>query len=204
MVWPEATTAAIIGKALIAIGVVGLLGTLLHALWWSRRRGAEACSPDTPIHEAVDYIVNDSRAKLRSAPLGYGPAAIPGVTWTGEQHYDALEQMRQKAMLGDLRLWGHAQVGEPSALRFDAALREIPPDYWNKATFRAEFCFHATEHPQTVSLGGEAVPLYARVTLNRAQLVKAWPRKSHLRRLWSRLRRRKRLTLWDRPDADRA
>jgi hypothetical protein len=52
---------------------------------------SESGTPNMPIHEVIDYIVNDSCADLRDQPVGYDNNLASKVNWRGEQHNDALE-----------------------------------------------------------------------------------------------------------------
>ncbi len=157
--------------------------------------------PDTPIHEVIDYIVNDSRANLRDQPVGYDDDLVSKLNWHGEQHNDAIEQVRQKLVLGELTAWGRIQIGEPSAMRFDDALQEIPATYWQSANFSSLFCFHASDSPQTFWIDGDRNGgTYKSVTLSELQIVKVWPKKSLFRRLVGKITRRARLTYWQKYD----
>lgn len=147
--------------------------------------------PDTPIHEAIDYIVNDSSAALRSIPPGYDHRIVSKFEWQGEKHHHALELIREKAIFGEMRIWGRIQIGEASAMTFDNVLHEIPTEYWQLATFNTLFCFHSTGYNQTSLMSRKHKgPLYAHITLSRSQIVSIWPNKPIWRR---KLKRGKRL-----------
>jgi hypothetical protein len=157
--------------------------------------------PDMPIHQAIDYIVNDSRADLRDQPVGYDDDLVSKLNWRGEQHNDALERVRQKLILGELTAWGRIQIGEPSAMRFDDALQEIPYAYWQSANFSSLFCFHASDSPQTFWVDADRNGrTYKSVSLSELQIVKFWPKKSLFRRLVSKVTRQARLTYWQKYD----
>lgn len=135
--------------------------------------------PDTPIHKAIDYIVSNSLAPLRQAPKGYDERVTSLFKWRGEEHQHAIEQVRERAVLGELRVWGCMQIGEPSAMSFDNVLREIPADYWQTATFDVPFCFHKTEHSQTARLSRDGdIPLFTHITLSNMQAAELLAKKT--------------------------
>ena len=182
-----------LGWVLICIAVVGFIALLVHHFAWKE----QATLPDMPINEAIDYIVNDSAAsvQLRHAPEGYDESTVGKLNWQGEEHQDALRRVREKAVLGQVRVWGSLQIGPPSAKRFDDVPHEIPAEYWKGADFNSLFCFHKTADPQTIPFGGaEGVPLYNRVTLSGAQMRKIWPRIPLWRRAMGAGRRKERLS----------
>jgi hypothetical protein len=150
--------------------------------------------PDMPVHEVIDYIVNDSRAKLRRpgprVRMTSGPASGCVLVQGGVEHDDAFERVVQAVSIGHLRAWGRKPVGFFSAQNFTTDLKEIPKAYWNSATLRHPFCFHASEQVQSRSLdGSKEVPLYRNITFNKKEVQAIWPKKPFVQRLFVQMKK---------------
>jgi hypothetical protein len=184
----------LVGAAVCFVGSVCLLVAPCFVAFGKARRPAGGLAPDIRIHDAIDYIVNDSKTRLRKEPEGYPAAA--GFLWHGEQHQDALDQIREAATLGKLKVWGRIQIAEPSSLTFDSIQREIPVSYWERGTLDGcGYCFHNTDHPQTARLGGQGeIPFYTHLSLCKSQLIALWPKKSWFARARRRIIRSPRLS----------
>lgn len=168
--------------ACFVVSLVVLLAPLMQA----RKVEAPPPRPDMPIHEAIEYIVEKSATRLHQVSAGYNGALVGSLEWVGEDKNHAVELIRDKAMAGELRLWGKRQIGEASAMTFDTALQEVPQDYWREANLNAPFCFDRNEHGQTYSVAGRARrPKYSDLHLSMAQVGMAWPRKA-VRKGWRR------------------
>jgi hypothetical protein len=186
-------------RILLGLVIVFLIWPFIEPLWHYLFSGGQPPShPDMPIHEAFDYIVNDSRTKLRRpgppVRMSDGPASGRLVVQGGVEHDDAFERVIQALSLGKLRAWGRKPVGFFSAQNFTTDLKEIPKAYWNSATLRHPFCFHSSEQVQSRSLdGSNEVPLYRNITLDKKEVVSIWPPKCPVRRWIARLRKRPRI-----------
>ena len=85
-------------------------------------------------------------------------------------------------------------------MHFEAHLREIPQSYWDRMQLDFISCFHHTRAiPQTLAIPGKQADLHwTELTLNRTQVLRAWRRKPTWRRLMNLVRRKERISYYDR------
>jgi hypothetical protein len=102
------------------------------------RRGSRAppldtAQPDMKVSDAIDYVVNDSRARLNTPPPpkldGYGPGTVLYIS--GVEHQDARRRVNAKLISGELRSWGLRQINTHIPNQFELSVREIHKEYWN-------------------------------------------------------------------------
>jgi len=138
--------------------------------------------PHMSIDRAVDYMVNDSRAKLRQpAPpriVEIGAGQQQRIIEMGVQHADALRKLNEEAIAGHVQIWGLRQT--PNG--FESVRRPIPIDYWTTFYLHPLMCFHNTNvHGQTMRIAGTPMvveeTLYSGLMLNRSQVGRIWPKK---------------------------
>jgi hypothetical protein len=196
------TVSSFIGPALV-------VGASYWVLWKLSKSSVETASAvqfnaDMPIAEAIDYIVNDSIAKLRQpAPpriAEYGPAKGRLLVEKGVEHSDALTKLNERIIVGDLKVWGLRQMPVTHiANQFEHFRRPIEPAYWDRMHLDFLSCFHkTTAMPQTAPIPGkQADLLWTDLTLNGEQLRKIWPRKPIWRRAMEKVTHRKRISYFD-------
>jgi hypothetical protein len=110
--------------SLFALCVGLAIGTIIIPDVWSEiKRHFFPTKPEagTKIKNAIDYLVNDSRAHLkkarRSELMQTGPAKGQYVHMSGVEHSDAVSKLNEKMNSRDLLVWGHRQFGGRSNLR---------------------------------------------------------------------------------------
>lgn len=173
------------------------------AMIWQRLFSVEGnhIGPDMPIHEAIDYLVNDSNAKFRALPPGYGPQITSRMQWSGVEHQDALPRVHERLRRGELKAWGNIEIAGAPPETVDDAAREIEKEFWDQAAPHHLHCFHASNLPQTQRMGTQVnPPRYWHLMLNRKQVHHAWPRKALFTRIADRIRGRPRKTFWQHRD----
>jgi hypothetical protein len=86
------------------------------------------------ISDAIDYIVNDSSAKVKqpSSPklAEYGPARGYLMIQRGVEHEDARRLINDQLIAGHLRCWGKRQILGYHSTQFESAVREIDRRDW--------------------------------------------------------------------------
>jgi hypothetical protein len=191
-------------RVLFFIGAICFTGPFLLAIAkrvFSRNNNSSIC-PDVRINDAIDYIVNDSRAKLKQPKSPwveqFGPAKGHRMIEKGSEHQDALVKVREQAIAGRLQIWGKIEV---LAGRFDDAIRAIPKEYWERASLDPFSCFHESQQSQSGSIGNSDKngQRYGFLMLSREQLHHLWSQKPLRERVWRWLRRSARITYWTPP-----
>lgn len=160
--------------------------------------------PDMPVAHAINYLVNDSRVKLRQAKAAeiatFGPAK--GRIWRqgGVAHNDAKDKILEKAISGELAIWGCREQRIDMMLpAFESHKRPIDKTYWNHATFDWHAIQRVTETgSQTQLLHGVSEYRYSSLSVSRAQIEALWPPLPHWRRVWLRIRGIARVDYWGR------
>lgn len=148
--------------------------------------------PDMKINEALDYIVNDSKAKLKQPPAAkiedFGPLKGHLVKWLGVEHKDARAKVNEKLIAGELSAWGYRQLQGLSMIQFESYLRSIPAEYWNGSQIHFLSCLHYTDKcPQTFKIPGQPESYhFTGLMVSKEQVKKLWPRQS----LWAMLGKR--------------
>jgi hypothetical protein len=160
--------------------------------------------PDMALKDALDYIVNDSIAKLKQPPSPqiekFGPMAGHLSIEKGVERMDALRQLNERAITGDLDVWGYKEIGHgmPSA-RFQDVISPIPTVHWGMAQIDPVVTFHQTRSvPATTVLPDyrQVQPRYSGLRVFKEHVRRAWPAKSVFRRFWERtVRGNPRITL---------
>lgn len=189
-----------VGWDLIGAGLAFLLGVLAHVLYSAFKAAKEKPVPDVLIHQAIDHIVNDSKAGV-NLPWQYtsGGFVVTDRT-TGEPrlvieagylHSEALRMIEERAIDGTLAVWGcrARYAGVNPNRNFEDVTREIAPSFWDLAQLDPLNCFGPSyREPQTVARpgSGSVSPNYTALMLNRAQVLRVWPAKSRLRSAWER------------------
>ncbi len=190
-----------------------IVGISFWGLWLALKTsvkhdiGATQEQADMPISDAIDYIVNDSTAKLKQpAPpkiLEFGPGKGQLASEIGVEHGDARAKVNEKLISGELRIWGRREIDTSMPNQFEHSMREIPTSYWDNMQLDFLACFSATgSASQTFHIPRKpASPGYTHLMLNKKKVREIWPPKS----LWRRLRDRNkpRITYWrlgQRPD----
>lgn len=191
------------------LGVVGLALIVLPPLrfWYGRT----AAVPDVPIHEAINHIVNDSKPGI-DLPWHYTPRGFVVtdeasgeerlVVEHGYMHAEALRMIEERAISGELSIWGCRAVnaGTNPNRQFEDVVREITRAFWEMARLDPIMCFESSyRHAQTMARpgSGSVTANYTALMLNWKQLLRIWPRKSWLRRLWERKVRGYQVFAWD-------
>jgi hypothetical protein len=188
---------------LFAIGLGLIIGTWLlpEAIKIARKvYGLEPKPrPNMPLWRAMDYIVNDSRARLKRPPPPYvmqdGPHKGAMVTHKGVEHEDARQQISQEIIGGLLQVWGR----KGTVNRFEGFVRPISTQFWQYSGLHPMFCQHeTTEQPQTWVTDRDAKDLgleeYSGLMVNRYQVEEIWPRQWLWVRLWRWISNRPRVS----------
>jgi len=161
---------------------------------------------DMPIARAIDYIVNDSRQKLRHAApphvAEFGPAKGKWLIQRGVEHTHALALLNAKLNSGEVVAWGRRS---DTRLRnqFEGEVREIPRSYWGNKSLHPLMCFSdGRDAAQTATIPERGLPgidevNYTELTVAPSQIEAAWPRKSIWFRLRNRIRKPKKITYWE-------
>jgi len=216
-VFPDRFVAAMITTAVAApawahwimAALFGLFGTFLleRFLWNRRHEGRDAGSwtpdyaiarPDMKVSDAIDYIVNDSVAILEkprlNEPLGSHP---PGtrIIVKGTEHQDARAQLSTKIITGEIKSWGHRQINTHIPNQFETSLREIPKEYWDSMALDFQsYLYYTDKFPQTMKIPRRIeTSHWTAIMLSRAQIEQYWPKKSALRRIYSKIMRAPRI-----------
>src|SRR6266404_7599850 len=103
---------------LFAIGLGLIIGTWLlpEAIKIARKvYGLEPRPrPNMPMWKALDYIINDSRARVKQPgpPVlkTHGPGAGRMMVQVGVQHNDAIVQMNEQIAAGHVQVWGRKKI----------------------------------------------------------------------------------------------
>jgi hypothetical protein len=152
--------------------------------------------PDIRIDEVVDYLVNDSCARLKQPTppsIGqFGPMKGKRMVEVGVEHTDALTKITEALVNGRIGAWGKIEIRQYSPYPFDDVLRPIGIEYWDDAKPHPVTALYRTDLlAQTVVPGSlhdaplaQRSPCYSSLTLNRYQVMREWPRKSAWRRGW--------------------
>jgi len=157
---------------------------------------------DMTISDAIEYIVNDSRAVLKQpAPpqiMEFGPAKGRRAVEAGVEHSDARALMNTKLISGELQIRGRRQIDTHIPNQFEQSFREIPRTYWDSAQLHMLSCFSPMERlPQTMAIPGKTHEAdYTQLMVNSQQVSSLWPRKPIFIRLRERVMRKPRLTYW--------
>jgi hypothetical protein len=161
--------------------------------------------PDMKISDAIDYIVNDSRAilsnpkKLPPSPWpSFLPPPAPGSTLThsGVEHQDARKQLNAKLISGELHSWGLRQIATHIPNQFEHSIREIPKEYWDDMQLDFQSClYYKGPYSQTMKIPGRTERHnWADIQVSRGQVEMFWPKKSASARLWSKILRKPRIS----------
>jgi hypothetical protein len=122
---------------IVVIGVVALI----CIYFWDRRVKRTAAAgipqPDWPIADAINYIVNDSKAILKQPRAPWieklGPHKGRQMVERGVEHEDARKQINEWLISGRLKIWGLRQIPVTHvANQFESTLREIKLEYWDR------------------------------------------------------------------------
>ncbi len=185
----------------IILGLMFVVG-LVWFFWPQKESKAdEELKPDMNLNEAIDYIVNDSVAKLKGpepARIGdSGPGKGHLIMQRGVEHSDAWTKLNERLNSGRLKIWGLRETQIPN--QFEATLREINPEYWDRMQLNFLSCFHHTKSlPQTVQIPGKQADLqWTNLMVSSAEIFRAWPRRAWPYRLWQRITSRPRMTYWE-------
>jgi hypothetical protein len=159
--------------------------------------GPKSPKPDIKINDAIDYIVNDSAENLKqqSPPqIEEGRRLIE----TGVEHNDALRLINEKLANGDFRAWGLREITGRVDNQFETSRKPIKPDYWDIMALHPVTCFNDTERmAQTItSPGPMGRNSYAGLMLCRDEVIRSFPKKNILRRVWAIVRRKQRIIYW--------
>jgi hypothetical protein len=161
-------------------------------LWRTQLGLGKAPAPDMTVAQALNYIVNDSRAKLSQPPppavSEHGATAGRMVIHKGVEHADALRQLTEQAISGAVILWGQRErVPEMQSPLFDSTIRQIPTEYWEHVSISPFSAWHSNQN------AAEAFPSinvtgyrYSGLRVCKAQITAAWHQKCFARRLWER------------------
>jgi hypothetical protein len=94
-----------------------LIFILIAGMYWIIKQLHASTNPvpDMKINEALDYIVNDSKAKLKQPPPekieDFGPSiGRRSVKHLGVEHEDARAKVNEKLIVGELSAWGYRQL----------------------------------------------------------------------------------------------
>lgn len=192
---------ASVAKVLVWTGAAACFVVLIWLVLAPRRGGI---TPDTPVHKAIDYMVNDSSADLERAPpprvMEFGPAKGRVVHRRGVEHADAITQLTEALTDGRLQAWGARSLDHESERAFDRYLRPIPQTYWENHSLHLIMSLAPTDrYAQTARLFAQASSdyLFTRVTLSATQLHAIWKPLPFLTRLLRRVRRYRRITYYD-------
>ena len=151
--------------------------------------------PDIAIYKALDYIVNSSRAIVqKSSPprvMEFGPFKGKIAQQVGAEHADAVGQVEEKLINGEINVWGYRELS-PGSKIFDNVLRPIDQKYWEVAKLNSLSCLidDAKKVDQTVIMDFSDGPVresvYSGLMLNNAQIRRAWRPKSFIKRMRKR------------------
>jgi hypothetical protein len=150
-------------------------------------------SPDWHLADVVHYIVNDSLAVLEEnpppgiAPVGFGRTAE--VTFRGRPEADAVRQIQQQLVFGNLRAWGRHWRGVGHTTEIWSTISE---DYWKTHQLHELYArIREADTVQTVAnQANDGAPEYADLKFPASQVKRIWKPKSLLRRFWERTVRR--------------
>lgn len=188
------------GAGLIFGGV--LLAVVGGVVWFfAQSQAGQNPQPDTPVHLAIDYIVNDSRARLQrsAAPIVMqtGPAKGRTVKMHGAEHADAIQQLNEALASAQLSAWGARSLKPDSESDFESHLRPIDRSYWNDYMLHLLMALAPTSrYAQTMVIPQHTKSdfLYSRVTLSSDELRRLWKPMPLWLRAWRKLARAQRIT----------
>ena len=160
----------------------------------------DALCPNMKVSDAIDYIVNDSVAKLQKVssrrPESFGNVARgTAITIFGVEHEEARSQLNSKLNTGELKSWGLRQINTHIPNQFEHSLREIPKSYWNEMQLDFVTCLdYRGPFSQTTKIPGKTGEFnYADINVCKAQVGDFWPKKSLAVRIWTRIACRPRI-----------
>jgi hypothetical protein len=185
----------------ILAGTIGLIGLFLWETIYDWVKSREI-KPDMQINDAIDYIVNDSAAKLRqpSPPrlIEHGQAAGRMLIEKGVEHEDARAKLNSELISGKVRCWGRRQITNVSPMRFEDSVREIDKITWDQLQLSFVSClFHTETAPQTAAIPGKKQTAeWTALRVSRYQIEKIWRPKSWLWRVITRRQRIAALPDW--------
>ncbi len=175
------------GPRLVAASLVFFFLSIVCLLcpWLKKKLARGTNTPDMPISDAINYLVNDSTAKLKqpkSAEIEqFGRVKGLLVNFPGIAHADALRHIQTALNCGSLKAWGRREIA-PNSLAFEPSSRPILPEYWGSAWVNDFFCFHEGEQAQTAPFRGKMADRYAALTLNKNEVKALWTPVSFPRR----------------------
>lgn len=167
--------------------VLGLIVIFFIASPFSPRTSTTNTLGDIAIADAIDYLVNDSTAKLEQPKT----ATEDGVhiLEEGVEHCEAIRIIQNAATNGFISIWGCREKA-PGSQIWETTVRQIPKDYWEKA----ELDWHAPlfknhNEPQTRPIDPNEwrqsdIRQYCNLLLNKSQLYSMWPKKRWFKRQW--------------------
>lgn len=166
-----------------------LIGTIIVPELWryyvEQIAPFDPVEPDAPIHEAIDYIVNDSRAPLSPSRRRLSDGQV--VEHVGAEHLDAIRLLNEAANGGLIKLWGRRQqLGRgPGSSDYEQLQRPIETAYWARAKFNWYLVLDENGWPQTELPAGNPRndPLYRSLRINMRQVRRVWRRKKILTRI---------------------
>jgi len=159
--------------------------------------------PNMPLKDALDYIVNDSTAMLKqSAPpqlMEYGPMKGHIATEKGVEHMDALRQLTERVISGDIILWGYREREQMMTLpQFEDTIREIPTLYFDRARIEPVVAWHYSKNSPDAVPNREIETFsyrYSGLMTFREGVQRVWPPKNITYRFWERrIKRKPRIT----------
>jgi len=184
----------------ILIGVI--YAVLRHELMTTNSPfavGTGAIRADMRINDAIDYVVNDSTAKLKQPEpptiMQYGPAKGSRLIQKGVEHEDARKQLNNELISGNVQCWGRRQLITVLPVQFEDTVREIEKSYWEnmQISFFAAL-YHTETQPQTAIIPGRPESHHwTALTVSRRQVQQIWRRKSASRRLVEKWKGRERI-----------
>jgi hypothetical protein len=188
---------------LLALFVGLVIGTIIIPEGWRVLKShivPDALTPNMKISEAIDYIVNDSIAKLeQSSPpkvFDFGPAKERVVTEMGKEHQDARTKLNAELISGELKSWGLRQIKTHIPNQFEHSLREIPREYWDDMQLDFQSClYYSKSLPQTMKIPGRSDNHnWWQIQVSKKQIQKMWPPKSLLSRLYAKITKQPRIS----------
>ncbi len=85
--------------------------------------------PDMKVSDAIDYIVNDSKAVLEK-PKQHSRMNVvqpsSHISVVGAQHTQARRELNDKLNIGKIKAWGRRQISTHIPNQFELSIREIP------------------------------------------------------------------------------
>jgi hypothetical protein len=153
--------------------------------------------PDSPISDAIDYIVNDSIAILRQPPQPYIERDGRRIVHWGVQHSDALAKVNERLNTGVLDASGFRQIKSHIANQFELQKRPIPGSDWLVSQLHPLTSLSNTDKaPQTMAIPGTHASdrlEWTGIMVPMATVKQLWPQQSWARRAWKWILRRPRI-----------